>query len=36
LSRPRRRDDTKFGRLYERLNQIVSDEVRRTLAHAER
>ncbi len=36
LSRPRRRDDTEFGRLYERLNHVVSDEVRRTLARAEK
>lgn len=34
LARPRRRDSIKFGRLYERLNGILSDEVRRALERA--
>ena len=31
LSRPRRRDTLEFGRLYESINAVLSDEVRRTL-----
>jgi len=32
MVRPRRRDDVEFGRCYEKVNAIVSDEVRKTLA----
>lgn len=36
LARPRRRDDIEFGRLYEEVNSIVSDEVRKGLSRQER
>jgi ABC-type nitrate/sulfonate/bicarbonate transport system ATPase subunit len=34
LSRPRRRDNLDFGRIYERINVLVSGEVRRALERA--
>jgi NitT/TauT family transport system ATP-binding protein len=34
LSRPRRRDTLDFGRIYERINAVVSGEVRRALERA--
>ena len=34
LGRPRRRDDLEFGRLYERLNRVLTEEVQRALARA--
>jgi NitT/TauT family transport system ATP-binding protein len=34
LPRPRRRDTLEFGRLYERINEVLSREVRRTLERA--
>jgi len=36
LGRPRRRDNVEFGRIYERINSILSGEVRRTLERAEK
>jgi NitT/TauT family transport system ATP-binding protein len=34
LSRPRRRDNLEFGRIYERINAVVCGEVRRALERA--
>jgi NitT/TauT family transport system ATP-binding protein len=34
LDRPRRRDNLEFGRIYERINAVVSGEVRRALERA--
>jgi NitT/TauT family transport system ATP-binding protein len=34
LGRPRRRDNLEFGRIYERINAVVSSEVRRALDKA--
>jgi NitT/TauT family transport system ATP-binding protein len=34
LDRPRRRDNFEFGRIYERINAVVSGEVRRALERA--
>jgi NitT/TauT family transport system ATP-binding protein len=36
LGRPRRRDNVEFGRIYERINAVLSAEVRRTLARVDR
>jgi NitT/TauT family transport system ATP-binding protein len=36
LARPRRRDTIDFGRLYERINALLSGEVRRTLEQVDR
>jgi NitT/TauT family transport system ATP-binding protein len=36
LSRPRRRDNLEFGKLYEKINDVLSKEVRRTLEQAAR
>jgi NitT/TauT family transport system ATP-binding protein len=36
LPRPRRRGDAAFGQLYEQLNDVVSNEVRRTLLQGDR
>jgi hypothetical protein len=36
LERPRRRDTVEFGRLYERINALLSGEVRRTLERTAR
>jgi NitT/TauT family transport system ATP-binding protein len=36
LGRPRRRDTVDFGRSYERINAVLSAEVRRTLERADR
>jgi NitT/TauT family transport system ATP-binding protein len=34
LERPRRRDNIEFGRVYEQLNRVLSNEVRITLERA--